>query len=490
MVGVGRTEPPAMRVHSRAAIVDTPYHVTRSAFHSSRVAVYGAVLIARFAHLLPLVALGLACGPAAPAKPEGKVIAPAKPAPVVTPASDTSKPASEPARATPAREVKPLDAETGARVAESINAFAVDLHHALADQPGNLFVSPASIAVAFAMTHAGARGETEQQIARVFHFGDDAAKTREGFAAALAGWAVPQENLELTVANRLFGEKTATFEPAFIDLTRTVFGAPLELTDFKGAPDPARDHINSWVAAHTHDRITNLVPVGGINATTRLVLVNAVYFKAGWREPFSEAQTKNGAFHVASGKKTVELMTRTDEYPANVVASAKLKLVELPYQSTFSLVVVLPDAKDGLAAVEKAMTAEALRGWISGLRSQRVAVKLPSFKIEPTEGLRLAGILAGLGMPAAFDAQAADFTGMAPKSEQIVLSEAVHKAFVAVDEKGTEAAAATAVAARAGGMPPSGEPLDFTVDHPFLFLIRDTNTGAILFMGRFTDPQP
>ncbi|HEY0138378.1 MAG TPA: serpin family protein [Nannocystis sp.] len=449
------------------------------------------MLTARFIRLLPLAAIGLACGPATPAKPEGKVTEPAAPAPVVAPASETSKPASEVAKVQPAAEVQPLDADTGARVAESINAFAVDLHHALADQPGNLFVSPASIAVAFAMTHAGARGETEQQIARVFHFGDDAAKTREGFAAALAAWAVPQENLELSVANRLFGEKTVAFEPAFIDLTRTLFAAPLELTDFKGAPDPAREHINGWVSAHTHDKITNLVPVGAISASTRLVLVNAVYFKAGWREPFSEALTKNGAFHVASGKKTVRLMTRTDELAANVVASAGLKLVELPYQGTFSLVVVLPDAKDGLAAVEKAMTAEALREWISGMRKQPVAVKLPSFEIVPTTSLQLAATLGRMGMPMAFDAQAADFTGMAPKSEQIVLSEAVHRAFVAVDEKGTEAAAATAVVMfRGGGMKPSGEPLDFTVDHPFLFMIRDTKTGAILFMGRFTDPQP
>ena len=441
------------------------------------------MLTPRLVCLASLAALGLACGPNAPAKPEGKLTAPAS----IPAQTDTPRP---PEPAPPVLTVKPLDEATGIHVADSINAFAVDLHHALADRPGNLFVSPASIAIAFAMTHAGARGQTEKEIAQVFHFGDDATRTREGFASALAAWAAPREHVELSIANRLFGEQTVTFAPTFLDITRTVFGAPLELTDFKGAAGPAREHINGWVASHTHDKITDLLPPGAVDAATRLVLVNAVYFKASWLEPFSESLTKNGAFNVADGKKTVRLMDRTDSFAANVVADARLKLVEIPYHGDFAMVVILPDANDGLAAVEKALTAQALTGWISGMRPQRVALKLPSFKIEPTSGLALGAVLAGLGMPTAFNPAAADFTGMAAASEQLVISDAIHKAFVAVDEKGTEAAAATAVMMRATGMPLTGEPLNFTVDHPFLFLIRDVKTGAILFMGRFTDPQP
>ncbi len=441
--------------------------------------------------LSSLVALTLlACGPGtpatpakpAPAKTDSKATPPATP---TTPTMNDPLPEiSEPA----APQVPPADPQTGAAVATSINAFAIDLHHALAGRPGNLFVSPASIAIAFAMTHAGARGETEQEIAKVFHFGSDAAKTREGFAAALAGWSAPQDNLELAVANRLFGEKTVKFEPAFVDLTRTVFGAPLEPTDFKNAAEPARVHINGWIAKQTHDRIKDLLPPAGVDASTRLVLVNAVYFKAGWRSPFTEGLTASADFHGASGKQTVKMMERTDHFGIKVVADAKLKVLEIPYTSTFSFVVVLPDANDGLAAVEKALTAETLAAWTSDLRDERVAVKLPRFKIEPGEGLRLSGILAQLGLRTAFG-PTADFTGIAPAADQIVLSEAFHKAFVAVDEKGTEAAAATAVVMRAGAGMPTGEPLAFTADHPFLFMIRDTRSGAILFMGRLSDPS-
>ena len=266
------------------------------------------------AHLSSLAALTLlACGPGTPATPT-PTPTPAltktdnKASPPVAPPTTDLPEISEPA----APQVPPADPKTGAAVADSINAFAIDLHHALAGRPGNLFVSPASIAIAFAMTHAGARGDTEREIARVFHFGSDAASTREGFAAALAVWSAPQDNLELAVANRLFGEKTVKFEPAFVDITRTIFGAPIEPSDFKGAAEPARVHINGWIAKQTHDRIKDLLPPGGVDASTRLVLVNAVYFKAGWRSPFTEGLTASADFHGASGKQTVKMMERTD----------------------------------------------------------------------------------------------------------------------------------------------------------------------------------
>lgn len=443
------------------------------------------------ARLSTLAALGLlACGPTTPTTPAKSDIKATAPATATTPATPpTAEPQPEITDPGPPQ-VPAADPKTGAAVAASINAFAIDLHRALADEPGDLFVSPASIAIAFAMTHAGARGETQQEIARVFHFDSDAKKTHEGFAAALAGWSVAQDDLELSVANRLFGEKTVKFEPAFIDLTRTIFAAPLEPIDFKGAAEPARAHINAWVAKRTHDKILDLLPPGGVDPSTRLVLVNAVYFKASWRTPFIEGMTGRADFHGAAGKRTVMMMEKTGRFAANVVPGARLKLLELPYTSTYSLVIVLPDTNDGLAAVEKALDVKTLDGWISGLRDQDVAVKLPRFKIEPGEGLRLAGILGTLGLRTAFDPSAADFTGMAPRSEQIVLSEAFHKAFVAVDEKGTEAAAATAVGARSGGGMPTDEPLAFTADHPFLFMIRDQSSGAILFMGRLSDPPP
>lgn len=382
---------------------------------------------------------------------------------------------------------RPVDAKTRALVADSINAFAVDLHRALASRPGNLFVSPASITLAFAMTHAGARGQTSREIAKVFHFDADTKQVDESFAAVLAGWAAPQEDLELSIANRLFGEKTVAFEPAFVGLTGNVFGATLERVDFKGAAEPARAGINAWVAQRTHDKIKDLLPPGSIDSETRLALVNATYFKASWRTPFKEHMSTRADFHGTSGKQTVTMMEQTASFPVHAVPAAGVTVLELPYKSTFSLVIVLPDAKDGLPAVEQALDVNALNGWISGLRAQDVAVKLPRFKIEPGEALRLASMLTGLGMPSAFDASAADFTGIAPRSEQIVLAEAFHKAFIAVDEKGTEAAAATAVVAKRGMGAPIEPALTFNADHPFLFMIRDTKSGAILFMGRLAD---
>jgi len=379
-----------------------------------------------------------------------------------------------------------------AAAATSINAFAVDLHRALAAEPGNLFVSPASIALAFAMTHAGAKGETAAEMARVFHFssrssGPESTGTpSKDFAAALGRWSRAQ-GIELAVANRLYGERTVKFVQAFVDVTRTDFAAPLELVDYKGSFAAVRQQINAWVAERTADRIKDLLPPDGVDATTRMVLVNAIYFKAQWDEEFMAGATQPGPFFAASGQKTAPMMTRTDLY--EVAVGDGVKALQLPYSGgEYAMVVILPDAKDGLAAVEKALTIDGLTRWIAAMQPKRVAVKLPRFKIEPGEGLRLSRTLAKLGLVRAFDVAQADFTGMAPASEKIVLSEAFHKAFVAVDEKGTEAAAATAVSARGGGMPPSDPPIEFTADHPFLFLVRDTRSGAILFMGRLSEP--
>ena len=423
----------------------------------------------------------LACGSTEPSKPAAKQ--PATPQVPVTPPTVSPDPPPPP---TP-----PVDATRAATVARSINAFAVDLHRTLAHEPGDMFVSPASIALAFAMTHAGARGDTERDIARVLHFpaGDPAQLHRE-FAATLAGWSVAREGQELAVANRLYGERTVKFAPAYLDLTRTVFAAPLEAVDFKTAAEPARQNINRWVAGRTHDKILDLIPGGGLSKATRLVLVNAVYFKATWEDPFEATRTEAAKFHGSAGERPVKLMHRTDTIRLAVIADAKVRLVELPYQGAlFSLVVVLPDARDGLRVVEEALNADALAGWVAGASPQRVALKLPRFKIEPGEPLRLRAVLSSLGMASAFGG-AADFTGMAAASEAIRIDEAVHKAFIAVDEHGTEAAAATAVMAKGGGMPPADPPIEFTADHPFLFFIRDMKTGAILFMGRLADPKP
>lgn len=434
---------------------------------------------------VPLLLSGLlACGGVAE-RPAGEPGAAQQPATGTSPATATPGPPG-PAPAVVA--VKPVDATQLARVPASINAFAVDLHRSLAHRPGDIFVSPASITLAFAMVHAGAAGATGQDIARVFHFGGDVDELRRGFAATLSGWSVAREGQELAVANRLYGAQDVKFNVPFLELTRTVFAAPLVTVDFLGAAEAERGQINFWVAERTHDKIKDLIPPGGVNASTKLVVVNAVYFKAGWDEPFMAAATAPGQFHAASGDRPVKMMTRTGRYRLGVVADARVKLLELPYaQGDFSLVVVLPDANDGLRGVEEALNADALAGWIAGASEQTVAVGLPRFKIDPGSGLKLGEVLSNLGMASSFSG-AADFTGMAPASEGIFISEAIHKAFIAVDEAGTEAAAATAVMARGGGPPRLEDPVAFTADHPFLFLIRDVKSGAILFMGRLSEP--
>jgi len=372
---------------------------------------------------------------------------------------------------------------TGAR----INAFARDFWGRIASTPGNLIVSPASISIAFAMVHAGAKGATAEEIAKVFHFAGDPAELRHGFADALARWEKSEEGLETHVANRLFGEQTTKFERDYIRLTDATFRAKLEPVDFKHAHDAARVRINGWVAERTRDRIRDLLPPSAVGADSRLVLVNALYFKATWMEQFAESMTKDGPFKAASGTRTAKFMHRTDFF-----AFAKgdgVRVLAIPYhEGEAELVVVLPEATDGLAAIEKKLTAEQLGTWAAGTSHERIALSLPKFKVEPGESLRLTPILQAMGLAKAFDPGAADFTGIAPASEQLVLSEAMPKVFVAVDEKGTEAAAATAVGMRAGAAPPTNEPIPFVVDHPFLFFVRDTKSGAVLFMGRVLDP--
>ncbi len=388
----------------------------------------------------------------------------------------------------PAPEPTALTPEVEQAVATGLNAFAIDLHRELGAKPGNVFVSPASIAIAFAMTHAGAKGATASELAKAFHF-PESADLHRGLAGTLARWEDAVGGLELDVANRLFGERTVAFEAPYVELTKSVFAAPLELLDFKGAPEPARVHINDWVAAQTKDKIRDLLPPSGVSAQTRLVLVNAIYFKAQWEEAFEPSSTRDAPFFGGSVAKTAKLMHRVDSFRLGVDKAAKVRTLELPYNGgAYSMVIVLPDEVRGLAAVEKALTAEALAGWIAGAAIEGVDLQLPRFRIEPGAALELRAPLEALGVVTAWDAASADFTGMAPAGEQLVISEAYHKAFVAVDEAGTEAAAATAVSMKVGSAAPKAEPVPFVVDHPFLFLVRDTKTGAILFMGRLVDP--
>lgn len=422
-----------------------------------------------------------------PVSPEASS-SPALPTPAVveSPVNPAPSPAPTPA---PAPE-SPMDDQRVA--AQNLNQLGTDLYARLRTQPGNLAVAPGSIALAFGMTEAGARGETLAEMRRVLHSTLAADRQSAALGALSARWnGQLGEGVTARTANRLFGATRYTFEEPYVALTRSIFAAPLERTDFAQA-GAARQRINGWVAEQTMDKIRDLLPAPAITPDTRLVLVNAMYLRAPWDTAFSTYATRDEPFFVGGTTSTpVPTMSRPASF--GYAAGDGFKVLEVPYRGgQLAMDIFLPDARDGVARVESALTAARIASTVGALTPTRVTLRLPRFRVEtPSIGLRDA--LTGLGMARAFDRTAADFTGIAnpPRPEdRLFISDAFHKVFVEVNEAGTEAAAATAVVmARAGGMPPAAPPTMFVVDHPFVFVIRDTSTGAVLFMGRVVDPR-
>jgi serpin B len=386
----------------------------------------------------------------------------------------------------------PMDETT--RFARSSNAFGFDLYRRLEATPGNQVVSPASISLALAMTWGGARGQTAAQMKQVLHFEGAPGPVAQAAGAQSRMLVDPTRPLVFRVANRLFGEKTFRFENAFLEATRAAFGAGLEPFDFRRAPEAARQAINRWVEAETEKRIRDLVPAGGVDGETRLVLVNALYFLGDWHQPFAKESTSPAPFHVKAGlQRTVATMHATNTYRLARGPNGLLAL-ELPYKGRqMSMLILLPQAQDGLPALEQSLDAAGLEAIVQGLALARVVVALPKFEIDPPQSLSLGDLLVSLGMRDAFDRRKADFTGIAnppDPADRLVISRVFHKAFVKVDEKGTEAAAATAVSMmRAGSAAPRDAPIVFRADHPFLFFIRDNASGVVVFMGRVADPS-
>jgi serpin B len=344
---------------------------------------------------------------------------------------------------------------------------------------GNVFLSPHGLATALAMTAAGARGPTAAELAHVLGAPADPAAWAALRPAAPAKGPAPQ----LLVANALWAQKAFPFRPEYVRDVTTHFQAAAENLDFTGDAEGARRRINAWVAGQTQERIKDLLPDGVINDQTRLVLTNAIYFKGAWAHPFDPAKTQNRPFHKAGGS-TVEtaLMARRGALP--YLAADGVQVAALPYAGgDLALIVFLPAKPDGLAAVQNQLAQGALDGWIAQMKPTEVDLWLPRFTL--TTQLNLRDTLIALGMPTAFGPQA-DFSGM-DGSRGLQLAAVVHKAFVEVNEAGTEAAAGSGAAAAVKFAPP--DPVAFHADRPFLFLIRDGRTGAILFVGRFADPK-
>jgi serpin B len=371
------------------------------------------------------------------------------------------------------------------------NAFGAELHRRL-PREGNSVMSPASIHLALDMTAAGARGETANEMTTVLHTRSIADVNRSS-AAVLRSLNNPANaNFELRVVNRLFGERTFAFEPAFVELTRASYGAPLEGLSFTGDAEGSRAHINRWVATQTNDRIRDLLPQGAIDGDTRLVLTNAVYLLAKWLQPFERDATRAAPFF-AGGTTEASVPTMHQTTDTGFGETGDAKLLEMRYEGgRLAMLFVLPKSRTGLAAIEEQLSAEGIDRWTGALTPQRVEIALPKFRLEPGEPVRLSEHLRAMGMRLAFVRREADFTGIAnppDPDDRLHVSEAFHKAFIRVDEEGTEAAAATAVVmAIAGGMP-MAPANTFIADRPFLFLLRDVDTGMVLFLGRVVDPR-
>ena len=377
-------------------------------------------------------------------------------------------------------------------------AFALDLYGVLGqDGEGNLFVSPYSISQALAMTYAGANGDTATQMADVMHFslGPDGLPVAfqtlngdlltRGTAGADPDRGYPPRSLQ--IANGLWGEQTFPFSTPFSDQLAEYYGAGLQAADFQNDPDGVRDEIDGWVAEHTEDKIQDIVPEGAITEDSRLVLANAIYFYGGWLHTFDEGSTTDGDFHLIDGT-TASVPFMGQQAHFSYGTGDGFQVIELPYAgSNFAFTVILPD-EGQFDAVEGALDPAALDTALAGLGSRELILTLTKFEFEYSASL--ADMLKSLGMTDAFDANLANFSGMLDASapEPLVIGDVLHKAFIRVDEEGTEAAAATTVMMVGAGAP-TDPPLEVSVDRPFIFLIRDTETGAILFIGRVMDPS-
>jgi serpin B len=447
--------------------------------------------------LLPLLTLPLACAACDPTPPASTPGAPSSAQQdTASPATTGGTPVPPGAAPPPAAANVPAGAAPSpdelTAMAKGDNAFALDLYGKAYAQKGNLALSPLSIAAALTMTWAGARGETAAQMKKVLHIEGAPDRALDVAGKLVAGYEAPGTKVTLRMANRLFGAKTYAFDPGYLDRVKAAFGAPLEPLDFAASPDAARGIINTWVAQQTQDRIKDLIPPGGVDVQTRLVLTNAIYFLGDWAHPFKKETTSPAAFFTTgTDQKDVPTMHQTASF--RYASTDGVALLEMPYQGgDVAMTLVLPAAVDGLGAVEARLTPAALDAWIGALAPTNVIVSLPKIEIDPTRSLSLGDLLSALGMPLAFDAGRADFTGMttsAAPGDRLYLSRVFHKAFVKVDEKGTEAAAATAVVmAPRAVIRQVQPPPEFKADHPFLFFLRDLRSGAILFMGRVSDP--
>ncbi|MDT8284982.1 MAG: serpin family protein, partial [Thermovirgaceae bacterium] len=367
------------------------------------------------------------------------------------------------------------------------SAFAFDIFSVLKQKGGNLFFSPYSISSALAMTYGGARGDTALQMQEAMRFNRGQEGTHKAFAelGSLLGNIQSKGAVELAVANSIWPQTGYGFLPEYTALLKKFYGVEITPVDYANAPEPSRKRINKWVEVKTREKIKDLIPEGSIDPLTRLVLVNAIYFKGDWAEQFDPADTVKAPFFVTP-EKSIEasLMTRTGEYRYSDMGD--LQILELPYAGRdLSMVVILPGPGRSISDLEKKFTIENFFLWQKSMSEKEVEVFLPRFRIT-WGSFSLVEALKSLGMVDAFSDTKADLSGM-DGSPDLYITDVLHKAFIDVNEEGTEAAAATAVIVGLKSIP--APPEVFRADRPFIFIIQENSTGSILFMGRVSDPS-
>lgn len=367
----------------------------------------------------------------------------------------------------------------------AVNSLAVDLYRKFAEDGKNLCFSPYSISTAFAMTYAGARGETADEMQRTFCYGTGIHNANRILAGNLLN--APEEAGELLIANSIWPARGLRLRKQFESVVRKDYFSEVLPQDYRRQAERSRSTINDWVAEKTRERITDILQQGSVRADTKMVLVNAIYFKAPWMSPFSENKTADADFYISPDEETrVRMMEATDSFQYADFGDAQV--LKLPYrQGVFSMMLILPRDKDGLGKVEESLRADRIARCQTELGHRKVNVFLPKFKTEQT--FELVSALADLGMRSAFHPGSADFSGITGRRD-LYINTAVHKAFVEVDEAGTEAAAATAIGMRMS-LAPMDRPEDiviFRADHPFIYMIQDDLSGAILFMGKVVNP--
>jgi serpin B len=374
-------------------------------------------------------------------------------------------------------------AQIAEKATQGNNRFTMELYHQLRKEPVNMFYSPLSISSAFAMTYAGAKGETATQLQQTLHFGPNTDAFHSEYAQLNTLLNKEKEGLSLSLANAVWIQSGLKLQPIFSETLTQHYGAGLKRTSFSEDPAGSRDRINNWVEEKTHDKITDLLPQSAIKRSTQMILVNALYFKGDWATPFKEENTKEDTFYVFK-KCHTQAQMMNQSLNTSYYEDKMAQVVELPYEGgDVSMILIVPKKRFDLLAVEKNFTHTLYQEYLQKMKHTKVQLTLPKFTMERTYSL--SEPLQQLGMTLPFTSNA-DFTGMTDQTK-LVIDKVLHKTYIDVNEVGTEAAAATAITMVKTSMVRNQATVK--ANHPFMFLLKDNKTSAILFMGRIMDPN-